>query len=96
MFLFKIYSGNKHVLSKNRKQVFSKYYKRSYSTSDDLLISMAKGASITGCKTNEEMVDKVVKAGLLKNKRAINAMLEIDRKYFVNNTSENENKKNNI
>lgn len=95
MFLFKIYRRNKHVLNKTSKQVFSKYHRRSYSTSDDLLISMAKGASITGCKTNEEMVDKVVKAGLLKNKRAINAMLEIDRKYFVNDASEDENSRNN-
>ena len=42
---------------------------RQYSTSDDLLISMAKGASITGCTTNDEMVDKIIKAG---SKLAIN------------------------
>ena len=69
---------------------------RQYSTSDDLLISMAKGASITGCTTNDEMVDKIIKAGLLTNKRAINAMLQIDRKYFVPTTSTSNNNDNNI
>ena len=56
--------------------------KRWLSTSDDLLVNMARGASITDCKSNTEMVDKIVRAGLLSNRRAIDAMLAVDRRYF--------------
>ena len=56
--------------------------KRWLSTSDDLLVNMARGASITDCKSNKEMVDKIVRAGLLSNRRAIDAMLAVDRRCF--------------
>ena len=59
--------------------------KRWLSTSDDLLVSMARGASITDCKTNDEMVNKIVDAGLLSNQRAIDAMFAVDRRYFFPN-----------
>ncbi len=52
------------------------------SLSDDLLVSMAKGAQISG-STNTEMVDSIVKAGLLSNRYAIKAMYDVDRADFI-------------